>query len=76
MDLCFRYGKSSAQVLILWCLQSGFMCIPKSVTKERIRQNGDVFDFNLSAEDMGTLVSLVFFCGCSLDLLLNYMYFY
>ena len=51
-----RYGKSSAQVLIRWSLQSGFVCIPKSVKEERIVQNGDVFDFNLSDEDMAILV--------------------
>lgn len=51
-----RYGKSAAQVLIRWSLQSGFACIPKSVKEHRIMENGDVFDFNLSEDDMKTLV--------------------
>ena len=54
----FRYGKSSAQVMIRWSLQCGFIYIPKSVKEQRIRENGDVFDFSLSARDMTTLVQL------------------
>ena len=47
-----KYGKSPAQVIIRWDLQSGVVTIPKSVHEERIVQNADVFDFELSAEDM------------------------
>lgn len=56
---CCRYGKSSAQVLIRWSLQSGFVCIPKSVKEQRIMENGDVFDFNLSDDDMKILVAII-----------------
>ena len=56
MNSLIRYGKSSAQVLIRWSLQSGFVCIPKSVKEERIVLNGDVFDFSISEEDMTVLV--------------------
>ena len=43
-------------MLIRWSIQSGFVCIPKSVSEHRIVENGDVFDFNLSDDDMKTLV--------------------
>ena len=51
-----RYGKSTAQILIRWSLQRGFVCIPKSVKKERIIENGNVFDFEISSEDMAEMV--------------------
>ncbi|WP_046226329.1 aldo/keto reductase [Paenibacillus dauci] len=47
-----KYGKSIAQVLLRWDLQSGIVTIPKSIKQERIVQNADIFDFELSAEDM------------------------
>jgi diketogulonate reductase-like aldo/keto reductase len=46
-----RYGKSPAQVVIRWHLQRGLIVIPKSTHAERIRQNFDVFDFQLSDDD-------------------------
>lgn len=52
-----RYKKSTAQLLIRWCLERGYVCIPKSVKKQRILENGDVFEFQISDEDMQTLVS-------------------
>lgn len=53
-----KYGKSTAQVLVRWNLQHGFVVLPKSVHAERIRENADVFDFALSAEDMAFLDGL------------------
>ena len=53
-----RYGKSWAQVVIRWHLQSGLAVIPKSVTPDRIVSNHDVFDFTLSASDMAEIASL------------------
>jgi diketogulonate reductase-like aldo/keto reductase len=50
-----RYGKSSAQLLIRWSLQRGYVCIPKSSKKERITQNADIFDFTISPDDMATM---------------------
>lgn len=47
-----EYGKSPAQVVIRWHLQRGVVVLPKSTHAERIRQNSDVFDFELSDEQM------------------------
>ena len=53
-----RYGKSVAQVVLRWQLQRGIVCIPKSVKKERMQQNFDVFDFSLSEEDMAAIAAM------------------
>lgn len=50
--LAKKYMKSIAQVAIRWSLQKGFNPLPKSVTPSRIRENFDVFDFEISDEDM------------------------
>ena len=47
-----NYGKTPAQVILRWLRQSNITAIPKSVHEERIRQNYDVDDFELSEEDM------------------------
>ncbi|MDR0271267.1 aldo/keto reductase [Paenibacillus sp.] len=47
-----KYGKSTAQVILRWDIQSEIVTIPKSVKEQRIIENADVFDFDLSAEDM------------------------
>ncbi|MGW4596915.1 aldo/keto reductase [Streptomyces sp. NPDC004457] len=57
-DLAARYGVSPAQVVLRWHLQIGNVVIPKSVTPERIRQNLDVFGFELTDDDLRSLAAL------------------
>jgi methylglyoxal/glyoxal reductase len=53
-----RHGKSIAQVVLRWNLQRGLVTIPKSVRRERIRENAAIFDFALSPEDMAAIDAL------------------
>ncbi len=53
-----KYGKSIAQVILRWLTQRGVIAIPKSVRKERMQENLDIFDFNLSEEDMSEIKKL------------------
>lgn len=57
-DIGAKYGKSVAQTALRFLIQSGVVVIPKSVHHERIEQNFNVFDFELSAEDMQTIAKL------------------
>jgi 2,5-diketo-D-gluconate reductase A len=52
VEIAERHGRSPAQAILRWHLQLGNVVIPKSVTPERIRENIQVFDFELSAEEM------------------------
>ncbi|MCW2946097.1 MAG: putative oxidoreductase [Actinoallomurus sp.] len=56
--LADRHGKSSAQIILRWHLQTGNVVIPKSVTPSRIRENIDVFDFELSDDDLAAIARL------------------
>ncbi|KAI9323454.1 glyoxal reductase [Dichotomocladium elegans] len=58
MDLAKKYNKSTAQILIRWSVQHGYVPLPKSVHKDRIESNAEVFDFAISEEDMKTLDEL------------------
>ena len=53
--LAKKYGKTSAQIILRWDVQNGVAVIPKSVREARIVENGDIFDFELSAEDMAAI---------------------
>lgn len=53
-----KYGKSIAQTIIRWHLQQGDIVIPKTTHAERMKENLDVFDFELSASDMQAIAGL------------------
>jgi len=53
-----RYGKTPAQVVVRWHLDRGLVVFPKSVSLDRIRENGDVFDFVLDADDHEAIATL------------------
>lgn len=58
LSIAGRYGKSVAQVILRWLTQREVVAIPKSVRKERIVENFNVFDFELSADDMVAVATL------------------
>ena len=53
-----KYGKSAAQVALRWNVQRGITVIPKSIHKERMEQNIDIWDFKLSGEDIAEIAKL------------------
>lgn len=57
-DIGSKYGKSAAQVVLRWNVQRGVVVIPKSVHKNRMEQNFDIWDFELSQEDMDTIAKM------------------
>ncbi|MFP5106658.1 aldo/keto reductase [Neobacillus sp. C211] len=57
-DLAHKYNKSVAQVILRWDLQHGVVTIPKSIKEHRIIENADIFDFELSTEDMDKIDGL------------------
>ena len=53
-----KYGKSTAQVMVRWQVQRGIVCLTKTVKPERMKENLDVFDFELSDADMKAIAGL------------------
>ncbi len=53
-----QYSKTSAQVMLKWCAQNNMVVLPKSVTPSRISENADIFDFELSSDDLEIIDSL------------------
>lgn len=58
VSIAQKYNKSVAQVILRWLTQRGIVAIPKSVHKERIIENFNIFDFELSQEDMKMIATL------------------
>lgn len=58
LSIAIKNKKSIAQVVLRWLMRRGVVAIPKSVKKERIRENFNIFDFDLSAEDMELITTL------------------
>lgn len=58
LSMAAKFGKSVAQIILRWLTQRGVVAIPKSAHKERIAENFDIFDFELSPADMESIISL------------------
>ena len=58
LGIARQHGKSAAQVMLRWHLQEGRSAIPKSVKRERIAENFDVFDFDLTREQVAAIDAL------------------
>lgn len=61
-ELATKYHKTAAQICLRWNLQNGFIVIPKTQSRNRMKENSDIFDFNISSNDMSKLNNLPF-CG-------------
>ena len=66
-DLAAKHRKSVAQVVLRWLIQRGIVVIPKSVHKERMAENIDVFDFTLPPEEMARIAALDMKQSCFLS---------
>lgn len=58
LSIAEKQGKSVAQVILRWLTQRGVVAIPKSVRKERMTENFNIFDFELNADDMNAIATL------------------
>ncbi len=58
VELSKKYHKTSAQIILRWQLQAGYIVIPGSSNPEHIKENYEVFDFELSDSDMEKIASL------------------
>ena len=59
LNLATKYNKTPAQIILRWLVQRNIVVIPKSVTPSRIAQNIQIFDFELSAEDVQVFQSFL-----------------
>ncbi|TGJ69356.1 hypothetical protein EYR41_005406 [Orbilia oligospora] len=58
LDIAGKYGKTAAQVVLRWCLQRGVVIIPKSDKEERIKENSQLWGWELAEEDMDRITAL------------------
>lgn len=66
-EIAGRYHISVAQLCIRWCLQNEVLPLPKSVTPERIKQNFEVYGFEISEEDMKAINGMLYIGGSGLN---------
>ena len=57
-ELAAQYGKTNAQIVLRWHLQNEVIAIPKSTKAHRIQENADLYNFELSAEDLHRIDAL------------------
>lgn len=57
-ELAHKYNKTAAQVLLRWSIQHGFLPLPKTSSRERMLENADIFDFELTPDDIEVMKSL------------------
>lgn len=62
-----KYNKSVAQICIKWCLQNNVIPLPKSSNFNRMLENKDIFDFEISNEDIQYINNMEFFAGSTMD---------
>ncbi|MEM0501280.1 MAG: aldo/keto reductase, partial [Ignisphaera sp.] len=58
VSIARKYNKTVAQVILRWLIQRGIVAIPKTVHKERMVENINIFDFELAQEDMEKIATL------------------
>jgi diketogulonate reductase-like aldo/keto reductase len=61
IEIAGKYHKSIAQLLLRWSIQNGFLPLPKSSSKERMLENADIFDFEITPEDLEAMKTLEVF---------------
>lgn len=66
-NLAEKYDRTIAQICLRWCVQMGFVPLPKSANPARIRENLQVFDFELESEDINAISNLEGLCGSAPD---------
>lgn len=57
LELCKKYQKTPAQIILKWHIQKGFIVIPKTITPSRIKENIDIFNFEIDDEDINKIKS-------------------
>lgn len=66
-DIAAKYNKTSAQVCLRWALQKGFIVIPKTINEKRVKENYNVFDFELLNDEMEQINKIPYCGGIGID---------
>lgn len=67
LNIAKKYNKSVARICLKWCLQNEVIPLPKSENLERMKQNLNLFDFEIAIEDMNTINNMKFFAGSNMN---------